>query len=50
VPPLDAQAALRRALLEPLAQETDYEWGLFAPLLDIAAMRHELVEPRLFAS
>ena len=50
VPPLEAQAALRQALLEPLAEETDREWGLFSPLLDIAAMRHELVEPRLFAS
>jgi urease accessory protein len=54
VAPLEAQAALRLALAEPgsavaSAEEAD-DWGLFSPLLDIAAMRHELVEPRLFAS
>ena len=55
VAPFEAQAALRQALVEPgppaaSGDEADDDWGLFSPLLDIAAMRHELAEPRLFAS
>lgn len=49
VSPLEGQAALRRALAasSPGLDETP---GFFSPLLDVAAMRHELLEPRLFAS
>jgi urease accessory protein UreF len=53
VAPLDGQAALRRALTGPAgtaAGEGADGWGLFSPLLDVASMRHELAEPRLFAS
>ena len=47
--PLEGQAALRRAL-DAGERSTDGEWGFFSPLLEIAAMGHELLEPRLFAS
>jgi urease accessory protein len=57
VAPLEGQAALRRALTAPAgtvredaAADVAEGWGLFSPLLDVASMRHELVEPRLFAS
>jgi urease accessory protein len=53
VAPLDGQAALRRALTGPAgaaAGNGGDGWGLFSPLLDVASMRHELAEPRLFAS
>jgi urease accessory protein len=57
VAPVAGQAALRRALVGPEgrgeegnAVEGPGSRGLFSPLLEIAAMRHELVEPRLFAS
>jgi urease accessory protein len=49
VGPLAAQAILRRVLVSsPIAPDED--WASFSPLLDVAAMRHELLEPRLFAS
>ncbi|MFN8186696.1 MAG: urease accessory UreF family protein [Gaiellales bacterium] len=49
--PLDAQRALRRALARPAgtAGPTD-GWTAFSPLLDIGAMQHEQLTPRLFAS
>jgi urease accessory protein len=47
--PLEAQVVLRRVLNASLVSPTD-EWFSFSPLLDLAAMRHELLEPRLFAS
>ena len=49
VSPLDGQAALRRALTATPV-ESAAGWGFFSPLLDIAAMSHERLEPRLFAS
>jgi urease accessory protein UreF len=58
--PFEGQAALRAALAaeragdglaDRLADDAPAnEWALFSPLLDVAAMRHELLEPRLFAS
>lgn len=46
---LEGQAVLRRVLTSrPIAPDED--WASCSPLLDVAAMRHELLEPRLFAS
>jgi urease accessory protein UreF len=45
---LDGQAILRRALAG--AREAAGEQALFSPLLDVAAMRHEPLDARLFAS
>lgn len=45
---VEAQAALRRALAGGAGPGG--EPGFFAPLLEIAAMRHAHLEPRLFAS
>lgn len=55
VAPLEAQAAMRRALAapgspEPGDAEALGDWAVFSPLLDVAGMRHELLELRLFAS
>jgi urease accessory protein UreF len=54
----DGQAVLRGALTAPVeggdggsdGAGVTASWGLFSPLLDVAAMRHEQIEPRLFAS
>jgi urease accessory protein len=45
--PLEGQAILRRALA---VAGDEGERTLFSPILDVAAMRHELLEARLFAS
>jgi urease accessory protein len=54
VGPLEGQAVLRRALTAGRAGGRDEGgetgWRSFSPLLDVAAMRHEQLEPRLFAS
>lgn len=47
---IPAQGALRRALAEPPAVVPDAGWTALSPLLDIAAMRHETLAPRLFSS
>jgi urease accessory protein len=49
VSPLEGQATLRRVLSAEQAGPEE-NWGFFSPLLDIASMRHALLEPRLFAS
>lgn len=46
---LEGQAVLRRVLAKDGAEQAA-EWAFFSPLLDIAAMSHETLEPRLFAS
>jgi urease accessory protein len=45
----DGQRALRQALEAGVDDDTPEPW-FFSPLLDVAAMRHETLEPRLFAS
>jgi urease accessory protein len=49
IPPLEGQAVLRR-LLVTARDEPGGDWSVFSPLLDVAAMRHEVAEGRLFAS
>jgi urease accessory protein UreF len=46
--PLEGQGILRRGLAA--ADDAGGERTLFSPILDVAAMRHELLEARLFAS
>jgi urease accessory protein len=51
VGPMSAQRALRCALAGPAGTaDPDDDWTAFSPLLDVAAMRHEELAPRLFAS
>jgi urease accessory protein len=56
--PAEGQGILRRVIAGeaapapglPSAAEGDDDVAWFAPLLDVAAMRHELLDARLFAS
>jgi urease accessory protein UreF len=50
IAPLEGQAVLRRVLRARDPEDRGSEWAFFAPLLDIAAMWQETLEPRLFAS
>lgn len=49
VAPFEAQAVIRDVLAEPVRDEETGR-SSFAPIFDIAAMRHELLSERLFAS
>jgi urease accessory protein len=49
IPPLEGQAVLRRVLVAA-RDEPGGDWSAFSPLLDVAAMRHEVADGRLFAS
>lgn len=46
---LEGQRLLRRVLVDAV-DERGTDWATFSPLLDIAAMEHAFLEPRLFAS
>lgn len=49
LPALEGQAVLHRVLMLEVAAPAE-DWSSFSPLLDVAAMAHESLRQRLFAS